>query len=348
MAWCGIEGHDAVADRFERSVARNRLASSYLFIGPPGIGKRSFAIRLAQAFLCERHAEAELMPCLRCPSCQQVVADSHPDVDLIARPAGKTVIPIELFIGDQEHRSREGLCHRISLRPSSGRRRIAIIDDADWMNQEGANCLLKTLEEPPPKSLLILIATSLQRQLMTVRSRCQVVRFQPLSNAFVRQYVLEQGLCDDEASAQRLAGLAEGSLDRAREFADPALRQFGDELASRWDQPVPDTIGIAKDLQSFVESAGRDAASRRNRLRQIIQLTMRRLRSELLELTVAGSPTFAPRSTTDEDTHGPLDVADQRLDRCLLALQQIDAHANLATLVECWVDDLAQAFFLRR
>ena len=78
---------------------------------------------------------------------------------------------------------REGLCHDIALKPFRGGRKIAIIDDADYLNQEGANCLLKTLEEPPEKSVIILIGTSQQRQLPTIRSRCQIVRFAPLSTA---------------------------------------------------------------------------------------------------------------------------------------------------------------------
>ena len=104
----------------------------------------------------------------------------------VARPPGKSFIPVDLFIGDREHRSQEGLCHRLSLRPASEKRRIAIIEDADFLNEEGANCLLKTLEEPPPGSVLILIGTSQQRQLPTIRSRCQVIRFRRLSDEIVR------------------------------------------------------------------------------------------------------------------------------------------------------------------
>ena len=119
---------------------------------------------------------------------------THPDVHLLARPADKAFIPVELFIGDKEHRMREGLCYDISLKPYSGRRKVAIIDDADYFNKEGANCLLKTLEEPPPKSVLILIGTSEQRQLPTIRSRCQVVRFRPLAESDVAEILVEQGL----------------------------------------------------------------------------------------------------------------------------------------------------------
>ena len=105
---------------------------------------------------------------------------------------------------------REGLCYDIALKPYSGRRKVAIIDDADYLNKEGANCLLKTLEEPPPKSLLILIGTSEQRQLPTIRSRCQIVRFQPLPEQDVAELLLATGACED---AERWPG---GRRRRAR------------------------------------------------------------------------------------------------------------------------------------
>ena len=149
-----ILGHDSVLDRFRRSIRAGRLASTFLFVGPPGIGKKLFALQLAQGLLCERRPEEALDPCGECPSCAQVLAGTHPDVVVVKKPTDKNFIPLELLIGDKEHRMREGLCHDISLKPYSGRRKVAVIDDADYLNQEGANALLKTLEEPPPKSLL--------------------------------------------------------------------------------------------------------------------------------------------------------------------------------------------------
>src|SRR5262245_43261337 len=188
-----LRGHDRIALQFRRALERGRLASTFLFVGLPGIGKRTFALALAQSLLCERVPEERLEPCGECPSCRQVVALAHPDVQFVAKPSDKSFIPIELLIGDAEHRMREGLCYQISLKPFSGRRKVAIIDDADYLNKEGANCLLKTLEEPPPRSVLILIATSEQRQLPTIRSRCQIVRFSPLAATEIADLLQEQG-----------------------------------------------------------------------------------------------------------------------------------------------------------
>src|SRR5437773_3671449 len=221
MTWQSIRGHDRVVGKFRRALTKGRLASTFLFVGPAGVGKRTFALKLAQGLLCERAEAERLDPCGECPSCHQVASLNHPDVEIVAKPADKAFIPLELLIGDAEHRMRAGLCYSIALKPYSGRRKVAIIDDADYLNKEGANCLLKTLEEPPPYSVLILIGTSEQRQLPTIRSRCQIVRFQPLAESDVAELVIEQGLCTDPALARAAAAHSHGSLQRAALWCDP-------------------------------------------------------------------------------------------------------------------------------
>ena len=191
--WHGILGHDDVVEQFRRTLASGRLASTYLFVGPPGVGKRRFAIELAHSLLCTESDEAALEPCGKCESCRMFAAGNHPDLELIGLPPDKATLPIDLFIGDREHRNQEGLCHRIGLRPFFGRRKVAIIDDADHFGIASANCLLKTLEEPPPSAMLILIGTSPSRQLPTIRSRSQVVRFRGLDVETVANILIESG-----------------------------------------------------------------------------------------------------------------------------------------------------------
>ena len=133
MSWGNIVGHDEVVDRFSTALRRGRLASTFLFVGPPGIGKRAFAERLAQALLCETNAETMLEPCEACPACIQVRAGSHPDVLAVSKPADRSSIPLNLLIGDPQHRNRTGLCHDIGMKPARGKRKIAIIADADFL-----------------------------------------------------------------------------------------------------------------------------------------------------------------------------------------------------------------------
>ncbi len=255
MTWHGIEGHDEVVEQFRRAVSRGRLASSFLFAGPEGVGKFTFAVKLAQALLCQTRPETALDPCGECPACRQVLAGTHPDVEVVAKPKDKSFIPLELFIGDKEHRGSEGLCRSISLKPYMGGRKVVIIDDADYLNPEGANALLKTLEEPPPRSVLILVGTSPAKQLPTIRSRCQLIRFRPLPSDVVAGLMISQGIVENPAEAQRLASHCEGSLRRAAELADPQLWAFRNTLLQRLAEETLDSVRLAKAVSVFVEEA---------------------------------------------------------------------------------------------
>ena len=343
MSWDEVLGHDDLIERFRKSVRAGRLASTFLFVGPAGVGKRTFAICLAQALLCETNPEADLNACGHCPSCQQVKAASHPDLLTVSRPADKSVIPLELLIGDEEHRLREGLCHDISLKPFRGGRKVAVIDDADYLNQEGANCLLKTLEEPPPKSMIILIGTSEQRQLPTIRSRAQIVRFRPLSQQMVEQLLLRQRLIESEAEARDLAELSDGSLQQAMELSDSEVREFRSQWLKFLASPSGDPFAFTKELSSFIDAAGKDAPPRRARLKQVARWGADFYRAVMTRLEGGAKPTDSAMEQSVANaakTFPGTDAAADCLDRCLEVQTQVDANANQATLIECWLDDL--------
>jgi DNA polymerase-3 subunit delta' len=278
-----------------------------------------------------------------------VLAGTHPDLDLVAKPGDKAFIPLELFIGDHEHRGREGLCHRIALRPFMGGRRIAVIDDADSLNAEGANSLLKTLEEPPPQSVLILVGTSPAKQLPTVRSRCQLVRFHPLEPAVVAELLIAQGIVSEPAEARRLAQHAEGSLARAKELADPALWTFRRTLFQRLAAPRLESVALGKAVAEFVDEAGKEAPARRARLRQVTAFAADFYRHVLYAQSgapLAGDDELG-RFVGEAAASWPGDAA-AALERSLEAAGQIDRNANQATLIEAWMDDLATVVPLSR
>lgn len=346
MAWHGIEGHDDVVERFRRSLSRGRLASTFLFVGPAGIGKRAFAEKLAQSLLCQQVPADALAPCGQCTACVQVVARTHPDLILIEKPPDKSTLPISLFLGSDERRMREGLCHDIALKPFMGGRKVAIIDDADDLGEESANCLLKTLEEPPPKSVLILIGTSIDKQLPTIRSRCQTVRFRPLAESTVATLLQARGLVASLEEAERLARFSEGSLERALELADEELWTFRQQLLRTLAVGKFDSVALAQQLAAFVESAGKEAPPRRARLRQIAVFVLD-FHRQLLRASTGMTPqgdealTQAVQQALTSAVPEPQSVV-ALADRSLVALAQVDRNAHLPTLIDCWIDDLAR------
>lgn len=354
MSWLGLEGHDAIADRFRGTLRAGRLASSYLFVGPEGCGKRSFAIRLAQGLLCERMPPEQLAPCGECESCQQITAGTHPDLLSVARPADRKDIPIQLLIGDAEHRGRVGLCHDLALKPFKGNRRIAVIDDADFLNEEGANSLLKTLEEPPPRSLLILVGTSAEKQLPTIRSRCQMIRFRPLPVDVAAGLLVSTGAVDSIEQAAPLARCAEGSLAQAKRLADPELWIFRSELFRALARLPLEAVRFSRAITASVESVGKDAPLRRARAKLLIGFSIdyyhALLRAfvaaeggatEIEGLPVGDSELQKAVAAGLESFRGDTEEIARAIERCLEAANHVERNANLATMVECWIADLA-------
>ncbi|MBI1903439.1 MAG: DNA polymerase III subunit [Planctomycetia bacterium] len=351
--WHGIEGHDDVVERFRQALARGRLAHTFLFVGPEGVGKRTFAKKLAQALLCQKSPPSEggarggdvLDPCEKCPACLQVAAGSHPDLIQIARPEEKSSLPVELFIGSREKRGQEGLCHELALKPFMGGRRIAIIDDADDLAIEGANALLKTLEEPPPQSVLILIGTSEQRQLPTIRSRCQVVYFRPLPEDVLARLIQQQEIAATAEEARRLARFAGGSLTAARELADPALWEFRSSFLADLATIGKASVALSAKVTAFVGEAGKEAPRRRARARQVLAFAedfFRQLLRTTSGLALEGDDVLR-KAVERASAAGPgAEAAAAGAERCLDALEHIDRNASVDTALCCWADDLGR------
>ena len=352
MAWQGIEGHDHLVERFRSAIARGRLSGSFLFVGPAGIGKHTFALKLAQALLCKTRPEADLDPCGTCAACAQVAANTHPDLLTIAKPPDRALIPVQLMIGDKDHRMREGLCHDIALKPYMGDRKIAIIDDADFMNAEGANSLLKTLEEPPPRSVLILVGTTPAKQLPTIRSRCRVIRFDPLSEDSVANLLVQGGHTDDSANARRLAQLADGSIGRALQMTDGGLAEFRPKLFAALSRPALESVRLAGAVQSLVEDAGREAPKRRARFHQLLDTAVDFYR-HLLRLHSGGVGADDPELARCVNEAagmipGGAEAAAACIDHCLETAESIDRNVHQTTLIEFWADRLAEIYRLGR
>src|SRR4051794_8192070 len=177
MPFRAITGHRPLLQLLARATSRHTLPPTLLFSGPDGVGKRSTAIALAQALNCERPVPfgEGTDACGECRSCTRIARGVHADV-LVLEPGDSGAIKL-----DQVRDAIE----RTAYRPFEGRRRVVAIDGADALNVEAQNALLKTLEEPPPASMFVLITDRPDVLLPTVRSRCQRLRFGPLAPADV-------------------------------------------------------------------------------------------------------------------------------------------------------------------
>lgn len=346
-SWGELQGHGTQKRWLDIAHQQQRMGSTFLFVGKDGIGKRTFARLLAKSLFCKSAQPGVLDFCGRCEACVQVDASTHPDLIEISKPEDKASIPVDLLIGPPEARMREGLCHDIRLKSYYGGRKVAIVDDADTLQEEGANCLLKTLEEPPPGSILILVGTSEQKQLPTIRSRCQIVRFRELEREQVI-VVLQRIL--PVASPEEITDLANssgGSISQALLLRDPELRKFRSQLFERLARRPLDFGELAKAVGGLADAAGKDAgAAKRKRLRIVFEFGEQFFRQLLVALDgkQLGSDSLLQRSAeiAVPDFRGGRSGALASWQRCLMASEDVDRFINQSTLLEAWAADLAR------
>jgi DNA polymerase III subunit delta' len=202
MGFTEIIGHRKQLDILRAALVAGKLHHAYLFLGPDGVGKRTVALALARAIHC-----AEMVGdfCGRCVNCARISDGNHPDVRLIEPLADKKEISI------QQVRDLE---RELNYRSFGGKRKIVIIDPATLMNLSGQNALLKTLEEPPEDSLIILIASNAGGLLPTVRSRCLPLSFAPLPRQEVAAFLQSKYSMRHE-DAKLFAAMGMGSIGAA-------------------------------------------------------------------------------------------------------------------------------------
>jgi DNA polymerase-3 subunit delta' len=335
MSWQNVRGHESLVETIRHVIESGRLPHAFLFVGPEGVGKHTFARKLAQAMLCERRDEAELDPCGICPGCVQVSAETHPDLLLVHRPEDKHELPIQTI--------RE-LCRTLSLKPARGSHRFAIVADADDLNEESSNAFLKTLEEPPPGSVLILIGTEPEAFLDTIVSRCRVLRFDRLTDDDVAAILLDRNLAESAAEAERMARLSNGSVRRAIALADPVLAEFRrgmfEEIASPGGFDAP---GLARRVDTFCREAGKEGVLHRERACVLIGELVGLFRGVLWQ--TAG---LAPPSPDPDDRDAARSLAETcepedvflLAERCVDAEAQIKRMTNLTLVFESLAHDL--------
>jgi len=259
-----IAHQSAAQTLIQRAIRSNRVPHAYLFHGPDGIGKENFAIGLAELLLCSQPVEKTLegeqakligvesirAGCGTCQDCHMLAAETHPDLHLIYRqlnrdhPDGDVRRRKALDLGIDV--MRHFVIDRVGLTPNRARMKVFVIREADRATVQAQNALLKTLEEPPGDTVLILLVKSLDRLLPTTLSRCQLARFDALPTAFVREKLaaLQSGLADEQITWY--AANADGSIGQATEWADDNLYELNARLVEGLAQlasPAKDSKG---------------------------------------------------------------------------------------------------------
>ncbi|GIX11180.1 DNA polymerase III subunit delta' [Elioraea sp.] len=247
-----LVGHDAALAAFHAAWRGGRLHHAWLIGGPPGIGKATLAFRIARWVLAggpETDASLALPPSH--PAFRKVAIGSHPDLAVLERSENTKTGRMRTEIVVDDVRT---LASFLRLTPAESDWRVAIVDPADDLNREAANALLKILEEPPPRALVLLVAHAPGRLLPTIRSRCRRLMLRPLAEAEVA--ALLGTLAPDLPPAERraAAAIARGSVGRALTLAGEgasALKRALEEVIDR----LPDVDPVA--AHALADSLGR-------------------------------------------------------------------------------------------
>ncbi|MFH1227851.1 MAG: DNA polymerase III subunit delta' [Planctomycetota bacterium] len=192
-----VIGQEPAVEIFKNAIGAKRLSHTYLFAGPEGVGKLHFAVALAKVLVCDDGSG-----CGRCRACSWVEKRVHPNLHIIDVPEGKQTIPIDAIRQAEDE---------IALKPFVPGRRIFIFNDADRMDEDAANALLKSLEEPPQDCIFILVTAHPESILPTVISRCQTVLFYPISRERLEKFFADN-LKISKTEARLLTYLSDGSI----------------------------------------------------------------------------------------------------------------------------------------
>ncbi|MFA6215147.1 MAG: DNA polymerase III subunit delta' [Patescibacteria group bacterium] len=231
-----IVGHQHVVSYLQNGLLNDKISHAYLFVGPEHVGKTEVAKNFVYSLVCKNlPAGNGLVPCGECDCCRQVANKIHPDVLWVEREENEKNEKLKKNISIEQIRELQS---RLNLHSFLNSYKVAVIGGAETLSQEAANSLLKSLEEPAPKTVLILLATNLAAVLPTIISRCQVLRFRPVNQKEIFDHLLT--LAVERKKAKVLAALAFGRPGTAINYAE-APNNYAD-----FQEQIRQFISLAK------------------------------------------------------------------------------------------------------
>lgn len=221
MKYKDIIGQQHIKEHFQSAVVNKTISHAYIINGEKSSGKAMLARTFAMSIMCEAGGSE---PCMECEACRRTANNSNPDViTLVKDPKKKSDI-----VGINE--IRQQVIASIYDRPYNGEHKVYIIDDADKMNIQAQNAILKTLEEPPEYAVLLLLTQNVERLLPTIISRCIVLNMRPVKDSVIKQYLREKDTLLD-TSIDIITAMACGNVGRAKLlYEDSSFIGFQDEI----------------------------------------------------------------------------------------------------------------------
>ena len=312
-------GHEWAVDMLRQHAARGDVRHAYLFCGPPGLGRRTLALRLAQALNCTKPIAAGV-PCGQCRDCKQIEAMQHPDMNVIQADSEGGTLKVDQVREVQ---------HALSLKPYQAKYRVALFLRFQEANDNAANALLKTLEEAPAHAILLLTADTPEQLLPTIVSRCEILRLRALPVSAIEADLLERGV--DEERARLLAHISGGRPGYARKLVDDSTllekrEERLDDLQTLLPAPRVEKFSYADKL-----SKDKDA------MRQTILIWLSYWRDVMLRVAQAETPLInIDRNMEIEFLAGRLDLHTARrvVGDLESALEKMDKNVNSRLLAE--------------
>jgi DNA polymerase-3 subunit delta' len=329
MSW-NLVGHDWVAELLARHILNGNVKHAYLFCGLDGIGRRSLALRFAQALTCPNARETG-EPCLNCSSCKRISRMQHPDLFVLSVPENRKEISIEQV---------RSLQHDLSLAPYEAPCRIGLLLDFQNASDEAQNAMLKTLEEPTSRVILLVTASRPEDLLPTIASRCEVVLLRP-AGLQETSLALEKETGITKSDAERLARLSGGRYGQAL-----ALQQNPNQVVkinSLIDGMLQAMAMSLRDRFAYAEELAPRKSSTRENLQEVFRVWISFWRDVLIIATHAKAPIIHNDYETVLKilaTELPLTEIHAQLERLEDGFDQLDKNANTRLLTEIMVMEL--------
>jgi DNA polymerase-3 subunit delta' len=315
MPFAEIPGQQRATERVQATLRSGRTPHAFLFVGAPGTGREPMARALAQVVMCTDRPAPDAY-CDECHDCDLLRHGNHPDLHIYGVPENRTQFPVDLV--------REEIIPQAGRKPTRVDRAVFLIRDVERMNDSSYNTLLKTLEEPPPGAMFVLLSQSMRNIPETIISRCRVVRFRNLEPQVLADRLAEHGI--DRGDALWLARRCWGSPGLAERLADMDLPAVNQRMLKRLARLRPtDNFELSDGVESLARDHGEGATDVRDLIQEVLECIVVYYRDLALAAACEQPDLFNESAAEQIAARAEGGHPDEFADRAELVLETMDA-----------------------